>query len=99
MSLFDLFHILFVLNLRLFGVRNEECVVSVSSRMSLRLEQCIEIPERAFNISIGFHLLESHLSQNLFKLLPSFHENVQIAVLNFSSFGVRVEVFELTLLP
>jgi hypothetical protein len=33
----------------------------VSSGVTLRLEKCIEVPERALYVSISGHLVEAHL--------------------------------------
>lgn len=73
--------------------------MGISSRMSLRLEQSIEIPERAFHISIGLHLLEAHFSKNFRNLLLSLHQDMQVSILDFSTFGIRIEIFELAVLP
>lgn len=59
-NVLDVLEILLIIDCCLFGMRYEESVMSVSSWMSLRLEEGIEIPEGALNVSICLHFLESH---------------------------------------
>ena len=99
MNILDFFKILFVVNSCLFWFTNEESIMSVSGWMGLRLEKSIKVPERWFNITIGFHFLESHLCENLNKLLFSFHKNMKVSILDFSTFWVWIEFFEVSLLP
>jgi hypothetical protein len=42
-------------------VLKEECIMHVSCRVGLRLEQRIKVPERRLNEPIGGHLIEAHL--------------------------------------
>jgi hypothetical protein len=75
--LMDIFHCLeicFILDSCCFWLRDKKSVVSITSRMSLRLEQSIKIPKRTFNISVSLHFLEAHLKQDLYKLLFGLHE-------------------------
>lgn len=44
--------------------------MSISSRMLLRLEQSIKIPETTLNIRVCWHFFKSQLSENLPKLSP-----------------------------
>lgn len=46
----------------------EESIMGVTCRMLLRLEECIEIPERALDIAISRHLGETHLEENVAEL-------------------------------
>lgn len=94
-----LFKILFVLDSGLFGLTDKESVMGISCRMCLRLEKSIKIPERRLNISVSFHFLESHLSQDLNKLLFSFHQNMKVTIFDFGTFWVRIELFEMSLFP
>ena len=50
--------------------RKEEGIVGVAGRVLLRLEEGVEIPEAALNEVVCWHLLETHLSENLLKLSP-----------------------------
>lgn len=45
-NLLDCIHVLLVLDSRFLGLGDEESIMCVSGGMRLRLEQCIEIPER-----------------------------------------------------
>jgi hypothetical protein len=73
--------------------------MSISCWMSLRLEKSVKVPEWWFNVTICFHFLESHLCEDLNKLLFSFHQNVKISVLDFSTLWIWIEFFETSLLP
>lgn len=56
-----LLEVFLVLNCSLLWMRDEEGIVSVSGGMRLRLEEGIEIPERAFHITVSVHFFEAHL--------------------------------------
>lgn len=43
----------------------EERVVSITSRMLLRLEQGVKVPERTFHVTIRWHFGEAHREENL----------------------------------
>lgn len=86
MNVFDFFKILFVINSSFFWLADKESIMSVSGRMGLRLEKSVKVPKRGFNITISFHLLESHFSENLNKLLFGFHEDMKVTVLDFCAF-------------
>ena len=45
------------INLSRSRIRNKESIMSIPSRMLLRLKQSIEIPERVFDITVGGHFL------------------------------------------
>lgn len=99
MNFLHLIHILFIFNFRLFWVCNKECVMCIPSRVSLGLEKSIEIPKWALYISVSLHFFKSHFNEDLFELLPCFHKQVQISILNLCSFGVGIEILELAFLP
>jgi hypothetical protein len=80
-------------------VRNEKSIVRIPGRMSLGLEESVEIPKGAFDISICLHLLETHLKQDFYELLAGFHEHVQISILYLESLGGGVKFLELDLFP
>ena len=61
MSVFDSLHILLLLRLAILRVRQEESVMRVSSRVLLRLEQTIEVPERTLHVVVRRHLTKTHL--------------------------------------
>ena len=54
-----------VARLRVF---QEECIMGISSRMTLGLEKTIKVPEGALNKSIRWHFIETHLNKNLSEL-------------------------------
>ncbi len=60
MNVLDSFKVSTILDFSLFRMRNEECIMSISGWMSLRLKQGIEIPEGTLNIAISLHFFESH---------------------------------------
>jgi hypothetical protein len=47
---------------------HEEGVVRISRRVRLGLEQSVEVPERALNPFVRWHLLEAHFHQNTSEL-------------------------------
>ena len=99
MNILNFFEILFIINSCLFWLTDEECIMSISGWMSLWLEKSVKVPKRRFHITISFHFLESHFCKNLDKLLFSFHKDVKISVLDFSTFWVRIKFFEMGLFP
>jgi hypothetical protein len=48
--------------------------VSVTGWVGLGLEEGIEVPERTFHISVGFHLFETHLQEDFDELLSGLHQ-------------------------
>ena len=76
MSTFYPFQVLFIIYFSPLGVSHEECVMCVTCRMGLGLEQGIEIPEATFYIAVGLHLFESHLKQDFNELLSRLHHKV-----------------------
>jgi hypothetical protein len=75
-------------------VLEEEGVVHVSSRMTLRLEKSVEIPERALNESIGRHLVEAHTQQDFSELRSDFHEGMQVTTTDITSSRFPVLLLE-----
>lgn len=99
MNFLDFLFVLFFINSSLFWLWHEESIMCISSRMSLRLKQCIKIPEWRLHISVCLHLFKSHVSQNFFKLLSCFHQNMKISIFNFRTFCFRIKFFEVQLCP
>jgi hypothetical protein len=66
-------------------VLEEEGVVHVSSRMTLRLEKSVEIPEGALDESISGHLVKTHAQQDFSKLRSDFHEGMQVTTTDITS--------------
>lgn len=56
-----LLEVFLVLNCSLLWMRDEEGIVGVSGWMRLRLKEGIEVPERAFHITVSVHFFETHL--------------------------------------
>ena len=54
----------------------EEGIVHISGWVTLRLEQGIEVPERALNISVSWHFIESHLQEDLSEVGPYFQKRM-----------------------
>jgi hypothetical protein len=77
----NVLEVLLILHLCRVGVGDEEGVMGVTRGMGLRLEERVEVPEGALHVSVGLHLLEAHLQQDLNELLTRLHEMVQVAVL------------------
>lgn len=71
-SALDTLLVLFWDALARYGILTEESVLKVTSRVALRLEKCIEIPEAGLNPTISRHLIEAHGKKNLAELLTDF---------------------------
>lgn len=78
---------------------DEEGIVHVSCWMTLGLEQRIEVPEGALNISVRGHLFETHLEEDLLELLSNQEERMQMTTSAWCTFRVEIETFEFGLLP
>ena len=78
-SCFDFLPILRIFILRRCRVSHEESIMRISSWMLLRLKECIEIPEGAFNELVSSHLFKAHLKQYFTELFAHFHQWMEIA--------------------
>jgi hypothetical protein len=58
---------------------DEKSVVSVASRMLLRLKESVKVPERGFDPTIGAHLLKAELEEDLAILGASLEQRVETA--------------------
>ena len=65
----------------------------VSSWMTLRLEQSVKVPERTFYISIGWHLSESHLQENLLELFAYLHQRVTMSSSLYRTICIEIVLF------
>lgn len=73
-DLLDLVHVFWSTHGAAVGwALDEEGIVGVSSWMTLRLEKGVEVPEGRLNISVGWHLFEAHLEEDLPELFPNLH--------------------------
>jgi hypothetical protein len=99
MNILHSIEVFLIINPSGLGMGDEKSIMSISGRMSLGLEKRIEVPERAFHVSSGFHFLESHFTQDLDELLLSFHQQVEVSILDIESLGLRIELLEFLLLP
>jgi len=81
------------------GVLKEESIVHVTSGVTLRLEQSVEIPERALYESGGRHLIEPHAQKNLTELRSDLHQRVQVTTSGVTSSRLPVLLLELLLFP
>lgn len=93
----DLFHtvkVFFIFDGCDSRVGNKKGIMSISSRMGLRLKERIEIPEGTLYVLIGLHFLESHLDEDFYELLPSLHKQMQVTILYVESLGLRIEFLE-----
>lgn len=57
----------------------EECIMSISCRVLLRLEQRVEVPEGALDIEVGRHLFETHFEEDFTKFRTDFQKRVEVA--------------------
>mmetsp|Transcript_11544 Transcript_11544/g.30043 ORF Transcript_11544/g.30043 Transcript_11544/m.30043 type:complete len:322 (+) Transcript_11544:532-1497(+) len=58
---------------------DEEGVVHVARWVLLRLEERIEVPKRRLDETVGLHLLEAHLEEDLTELSAHLHQRVEVA--------------------
>ncbi len=75
-NFFNTFAILCGEVLALKGLFQEECIVHVTSRVTLRLEEGVKVPERALNILASRHLVETHFEENLAELSANLEKRV-----------------------
>ena len=80
-------------------ILQEESVMCISSRVRLRLEEGIEVPERALDVPISWHFLETHLHENLFELLSNLKQRMEVASIQLSADSLIIVVLELEVLP
>jgi hypothetical protein len=67
--------------------------------MTLRLEECIEVPERAFNEFSSGHLVETHFEQDLSEQSSNLQKWVQMTALWDLTLSIEIELFELGIFP
>ena len=60
------------------GVADEEGVLRIASRVTLRLEQRIEVPERRLHELVRRHLREPHLQKDLAELRSNHQQGMKI---------------------
>ena len=85
--------------LALGWVLQEEGIVHVSSRVTLWLEEGIEVPEGALNEFVGGHFIESHFEKNLSEHSSDLQERVQMTSLTSDTLSIEVKGLELLFLP
>lgn len=73
--------------------------MSITGRVALGLEKRVEVPERAFDIPLSWHLVEAHLQQNLAELRAHFKQRVEVAALGDLADSVEVVLLELGVFP
>lgn len=71
-------------------ITNEEGILSITSRMTLGLEQSIKVPEGGLYELVGWHLLEAHLQQDLTEFGSNHQQRMQITALRLLSQGTEI---------
>mmetsp|Transcript_6548 Transcript_6548/g.20442 ORF Transcript_6548/g.20442 Transcript_6548/m.20442 type:complete len:390 (-) Transcript_6548:118-1287(-) len=84
---------------RLGGLFHEEGVVRVACRVTLRLEQRVEVPKRRFDPAVRRHFLEAHAHQNATELRADFEQRLDVAAARVGAHRFEVVRFELRRLP
>ena len=83
-----------VSGLGVLRVVDEERVVHVACRVLLRLEECVEVPERRLDVVVCRHFLKAHLEEDLTEFIPDLRERMAVARLRDGAECVRVQRFE-----
>ena len=60
MYIFDPLHVVFRQSLTTLWIFQEECIMHISSGVTLGLEKSIEVPEGTLYKSVSGHLIEPH---------------------------------------
>lgn len=81
------------------GLLQEECIVHVTSGVTLRLEEGVKVPERALNELASWHLVEAHFKENLAELSADLEKRVQVATLRDLTLSIEIEFLEFSIFP
>ena len=85
--------------LALDGLLQEECIVHVTRRVALRLEEGVEVPEGALNELASWHLVEAHFEENLAELCANLEKRVQVATVRDLTLSVEIVCLEFSVFP
>ena len=85
--------------LALNGFLQEECIVHITSGVTLRLEESVKVPERAFYELACWHLVETHFEENLAELGADLQKRVQVTTLRDLTLSIEVEFLEFCIFP
>jgi hypothetical protein len=83
----------------LYGFFQKERIVHVSGGVALRLEEGVEVPERALHELGRGHFIETHLEQDFSEEGPHLQQGVQVPALRDLALSVEIEFLEFCLLP
>jgi hypothetical protein len=67
--------------------------------VTLRLEECVKVPERAFNELACRHLVETHFEENLSELGADLQKRVQVTTLRDLTLSIEIEFLEFCIFP
>ena len=73
--------------------------MGIPSWVLLRLEECVKVPEGGFHKTIGWHLGEAHLEENVPELGTNLQQRMQVATGRWHSHCLEVVLFELFVTP
>ena len=79
--------------------RKEESVMGISGWMLLRLEEGVKVPKGGFHKTIGWHLREAHLEENVPELGSNLQQRMQMAAGRRHSHCLEVVLLELFVTP
>ena len=99
MNLFGCFHIFLGHTNAILWALDEEGIVHVSCWVTLRLEKCVEVPERTLDISVCWHFFEAHTQEDFFELLTNLHERMAMASMTHWSLSVEIVFLEGFIFP
>ena len=100
--LVNLFNTVAILSREVFALNRllqEECIVHVTSGVTLRLEEGVKVPERAFNELASWHLVEAHFEENLAELSAYLEKRVQVATFRDLTLSIEIKFLEFSIFP
>jgi len=64
--------------------------VHISSWVTLWLEECVKVPETAFDVFAGWHFLKAHLEENFSKLFSKEQKGMTVATLTILPVSIEI---------
>lgn len=71
----------------------------VSCWVTLRLEKCVEVPERTLDEPVCWHFFEAHTQEDFFELFTNLHERMAMASMTHWSLSIEIVFLEGFIFP
>mmetsp|Transcript_6574 Transcript_6574/g.11054 ORF Transcript_6574/g.11054 Transcript_6574/m.11054 type:complete len:366 (+) Transcript_6574:79-1176(+) len=81
------------------GTLHEESIVRIAGRVTLRLEQCVEVPEGRLDPLARGHLFKAHLHQDAAEFGTHLEQRVEVSASYGSTHGLQVDGLVAQLTP